>query len=740
MVAIIVSAVVVCASALMLGQAVLRICGADRWSWLAAPTGLAVEMLVAIPAIHVPGRSATTAVVLGVLAAASAVWIVREPAMRPPLAGLVAAAPVAILTMVPFAAAGRGGILGVAFDNDMATHLLYAEDYRSAAAAAVVNLAPDYPIGPHALAGSLAEGLGLGVQSSFVGLTAAAAIVLAWTALAALDALDRIGRLGQMFIVTVAGMPFLVAAYYGQGSFKELMQASFVLGGVGALAGGVGRGRPLRWVPLALLTAGTLAVYNVDGLPWMAGLIGGNLIVGVIRRKASPRAALTALRREFAPSVIAVGVLAVVLVPQIPRLRSFISTDLSVNGTLVAVNNLGNLVGPLPFWEAFGTWDRADYLYPPVDPFATGMWTALVLGLAVFGVVWCVRRREWALPVAASVSTGIWIVSDRSQSPYVAAKALVILAPILLLLAARPLVDRDLSSGRWWRFAAPALAVVLTVKVVGASWQALRFSNVGPTDHLVELRSLRPLLDGEPTLFLGDDDFITWELAGVPVSAAVIGFQTLPSKPPKLWVPGDALDIDSVQTAAINANDWVITTRDAAASEMPPQIQLVRETRDYALWRRTGTVEPRDVLAEGDAGGAILNCSTATGRGIVRGGGDALIRPASSGMALPPFAAGASIHVNLPLAPGTYDLGLSYTSPQPINVQVVGHLKIVMDANLDRIGPRWPIGRVTIRAGQSPVADRHARTQDLADVGRRRGPGLRDRRDAGRRDGHRPDQ
>ena len=50
MVAVIVSAVLVCAGALVLGQAVLRICGWQRWSWLAPAVGLVVQMLVAIVA------------------------------------------------------------------------------------------------------------------------------------------------------------------------------------------------------------------------------------------------------------------------------------------------------------------------------------------------------------------------------------------------------------------------------------------------------------------------------------------------------------------------------------------------------------------------------------------------------------------------------------------------------------------------------------------------------------------
>lgn len=703
MAAIMVSAVLVCVGALALGQAALRICGVQRWSWLAAPVGLAFEMVVAIPAVHLPGRCATTAALLAVLIFASAAWILREPAMRPPPTGLVAAAPVAALTMVPFASAGDAGILGVSFNNDMAGHLLYAEGYRSAASAAVVPIAPDYPIGPHALAGTLAQGLGIGVELAFVGLTVATAVLLAWTALAALD---RVGRLGQILAATVVGMPFLVAAYYGQGAFKELMQAMFVLAVALAFVDRSVHTGPLRWVPLALLAAGALSVYGFLGLPWIAGVAGAVIVVSVARRalSESPREALADVRAEVVPVAIAVAALTVVIAPQIPRLGSFLSRATSVNATGIRKDDIGNLVGRLPLWEAFGTWDNPDFRLPALNGFTAGMWTAFMLALVLLGVAWSIRRGQWALPLAAFVAFAIWFVSNDTQSPYVTAKALVILTPLLLLLAALPLVDRRGGSlPRWWMLLAPLLGAVLVVKVVSSSVEALRFARVGPDDHAAELRSLRPTLDGKPTLFLGNDDFIKWELSGVPVEAPVIGAQRLPFKSPKQWTLGQALDVDSILPEALNARAWVITTRDAAGSAMPPQLELVRETRNYTLWHRTGTVAPREVLPEGDAGGAILDCSTVAGRKIVRRGGAALVRPPSSGVAIPPFAAGTSTGVDLPLAPGTYDLAMRYVSPQSIEVEVVGYLKTLMAANLDRPGPRWPIGRITVPAGSKPA-------------------------------------
>jgi hypothetical protein len=701
MVAIVLSAVVTCVAALAIGQAALRVCGFQRWSWLAPPVGFSIAMVVAIPALHLPGRATTTAVLLALLVVVSLVVVLRDPAMRPPLGGLLAPLPVALLTLVPYAAAGQAGILGVGFDNDMANHLIWAEGYRVAPVNPLAPLSDYYPLGPHAFVATLAQGLGLDVVSVFAGLTAAAAVMLAWTVLGLLR--GRVGWLGRMAAATVVGMPFLVAGYYGQGSFKELLQAMFVVAVVVALVDVPQRPGLLRWVPLALIAGGTISVYSVLGLPWIVGIAGAALAIWALRRVAltSPRAVVAEMLAGLGPAVVALAVLVLAMATQISRVQAFIAFSSSDTGTPIRADDLGNLVGRLPLWEAFGVWDNPDYRLPALDSVASGMWTAFVLALVVVGVGWCVSRGDWVVVAGGLVAFAIWVVSDRTQSPYVAAKALMLLSPLLLVLAVRPLVERDGGRPRWWYRVAPLLALVLVFKVVESSWQALRYARVGPTAHREELRSLLPLLDGKPTLFLGNDDFILSELPGAPVDAPVIGFPRVLFKEPKGWVYGQAIDIDSVHADVINVRDWIITTRDSAGSAMPPQLELVKQTRDYALWRRTGIVRERAVLAEGDAGGAILDCKTASGRKIVRDGGVALIRPPSTGVAVAPFALGTSIGVDLPLTPGTYDLAMPYVSPQPIELQVVGHLETTMPASLDRPGPRWPIGRVTIRAGEN---------------------------------------
>lgn len=711
------SAVVTCIASLFIGQAALRLAGAREWSWIAPPVGLSVVMLIAVPANHVPGHVATMAVLVGALTVGASVWCLLAPEHRPPIGGLLAATPVVLLVLLPFLAVERAGIIGVTVDNDMAAHMLFVESYLSQA---VEHLKPPmsslYPFGPHASVALIAEGLGIRVDHAFAGWTMALPVLNAWTALALVR---RAAWPKQVVTVTVVSMPFLVAAYYGQGSFKELAQTGLVLA-VALLFSGygppLGRG---RWVPLALLAGGMVSVYSVTGLSWPI-VIGSLWLLGTVARRivrdgtgdlaATARGLVAAVRRELPALGIGLGVLVVSLLPQANRIHNFISANSGANGIIVPKDVLANLVAPLPGWEAFGVWNNQDYRLPAVPAFTAGMWTAFVLVLVLFGVIWTVRRGRWMLPLAAAGSMLIWAVSIHSQSPYVVAKALVIASPLLLALAVLPLVEQ--LPNRWprsvsslfrsvpgqplsWGLAA-VLVAVLFLRVGVSDVRALRASPVGPTDHVDQLRELRPLLDDQPTLFLGNDDFVKWELAGVPVGTTIFGAEVgTPIRPNKGWEPGMALDFDLVDAPTLNAYRWVITTRDAAGSAPPPQLKLVRTTPSFELWRRVGRVHQRSILAEGEMSGAVLDCGTPTARAVLRGGGVAGIRaqPVVAQGAL--LVAGGTGSVQLPLGPGRWQLESTYLSRLPIEVTAPG-LRTTLPPSLDRPGPRWPIGSLTV--------------------------------------------
>jgi hypothetical protein len=695
MAATILSAVITCAASLFLGQAALRLAGAREWSWLAPPVGLSVAMLIATPAIDVPGRSATTAVLLGALTFAAIVWCLRSPAHRPQLPDLLAAAPVALLVLIPFAAVGHAGTLGTSMNNDMSAHLLFVEGYLSSAVAAVTPLPTDYPLGPHAMVAAIGKGSGIDTAAAFAGWSLALPILNAWTALALAR---RASWLGKVVAATVVGLPFLVAAYYGEGSFKEVAQAGLVLAVALLLAGygpALGRG---RWVPFALLLGGIVSVYSITGLPWPLLILGIWSLVAAATylQRHSVRDAVDAVRRQRLAIGIGLGVLFVALLPQLPRLFEFLTVR---QGTGIRIDDLGNLLGPIPGWEAFGVWSQGDFRLPVSAEFG-GVWPVVVLALVFVGAAWAIWRRQWVLPFAAWGGMLIWAVSAETQSPYVAAKGLVIASPLLLAVAVFPIVE---GRGRrlWAEVTMGVVAIGLAALVVSSDVRALRISPVGPTDHAAELRPLRSMLAGQPTLFFGDDDFYKWELAGVPVNAVVSsGVPNLTTRPQKLWEYGKPVDFDSVEPHILNEYEWFVTTRDPTASSPPPQLHLVLQTESYSVWRRVGQVaEQRSVLAEGDLSGKVLDCRTPGGRAILRQGGVAGIRPrpvVTPADSVYGIAPGGAIRVELPLRRGAWDVSLAYTSTFPLEVEAPG-LDVTLPANLDRPGPRWPVGRLVVR-------------------------------------------
>ena len=106
MVPTLLSAAITCVCSLFLGQAALRLAGAREWSWLAPPVGVSIVMLIAVPAIHVPGRSTTVAVIVIVLTVLSILWCGSSSAHRPPVKDLLTVLPLGVLVLIPSAAAG----------------------------------------------------------------------------------------------------------------------------------------------------------------------------------------------------------------------------------------------------------------------------------------------------------------------------------------------------------------------------------------------------------------------------------------------------------------------------------------------------------------------------------------------------------------------------------------------------------------------------------------------------------
>ena len=231
---------------------------------------------------------------------------------------------------------------------------------------------------------------------------------------------------------------------------------------------------------------------------------------------------------------------------------------------------------------------------------------------------------------------------------------------------------------------------------------------MGPAAHTHQLDALRPLMKARATLFLGYDDFVNWELRGVPLTLPEGTIQgakpaaRVSTRRSKDWHYGDQFDFDSIGAAALDGVDLVLIPRSRYQSEPPPNFHLVRQTASYELWKRRGPTPARRTLAaETDAPGAVLRCNRARGRALSRRVGWARIWRSRPVIVRFPRRLRITIPASHPVLPlvlprGRWELGLNYNSPVDMTVNAAGKT-FKMPSNLDRPGPHWRVGDVSDR-------------------------------------------
>ncbi len=563
--------VAVCVSALAIGQAALALCGVRRWSWLAPGVGLALLCAICWATVRLPGDGVVSAVAAPVLAVAAAFYL------RGRLEGggeaLRQAWPVALGALVaaslPFAVEGHFGILGTGFNPDMSQHLLATD--RLAHGETSQLLHQGYPLGPHSIVVALNKGLGTGLVQGFDGLTIAAAVVAPLTALAALGHRPRWRSAAAALLV---GLPYLVASYYAQGAFKELIQALLVLAFVLALRESTRawRGLTLRFVPAALLAIGSVYVYSFPGLIWLAAIAVVWAIAEYARAKSAsaagggaggtaPEEALATGRGGGSPAPtgppalqavsLAVLIFLVGALPELGRMIDFHSFEtFDPNGP-----GLGNLFGQISPFTALGIWPSGDFRLAPGDgavpAFAYYVGAVFATILFVLGIRRAWWGRERTLLAGLTAVALLYLAARIGGTPYTSAKALEIAAPLLTLAILLPPDRRigtsappaggaaggDPHSGgtreaRSEHMGEPAatgpagmgaLSLAYLLAAGLCSLVALANAPIGPTFYSPALTSLRPLLAAGSTLVLAPDKllseeqgerYIAWELRG----------------------------------------------------------------------------------------------------------------------------------------------------------------------------------------------------------------------------------
>ncbi len=510
------SALAICVATPLLGQAAIALCGHREWSWLSPAVGLALLCTICWGTVRLPGGGGTSALTVLILAIAS-VALLRGRLNRAP-AALQVGVPVALLALaaasLPFIAEGRFGILGSGFNPDMSQHLLTADRLTDGAGSQLLH--QGYPLGPHAIAVTLHDGIGVGLVPAFSGLTIAIPVLASLTALAAFEGLSPLRRAAGALLV---GIPYLIASYLAQGAFKETIQALFVLAFALSLRDLPNwRGAPLRMVPAALIAVGSVYVYSFPGLIWIAA-------TAVIWALTGPAA--------WRPTLLAVLTFVALIAPELGRLIDFQRFEtFDPNGP-----GLGNLFGQISPFEALGIWPSGDFRLAPGDGAIPApvyyLGIAFALGLLAYGCVQCVRRREAALASALAAALVVYAAARLGGTPYTAAKAIGMIAPLATVTILLPLLNREgPARGRDVSAIAPLAGFAYMLAAGGCALLALANAPVGPASYSPELTELRPTLASSSTLVLAPRDFLSdehgtpylaWELRGGRVCIEVDG-------------------------------------------------------------------------------------------------------------------------------------------------------------------------------------------------------------------------
>ncbi len=522
----------ICVSSLAIGQAAILLCGARRWSWLAPAVGLALLCAVCWGTVRLPGDGVVSALAVLVLtiAAVAYLWGRADGMGEAFLAGWPVALIALLAASLPFAVEGHFGILGTSFNPDMSQHLLTADRLAEGHSSQLLN--QGYPLGPHSIVVALNKGLGIGLVQGFSGLTVAVAILASLTALAVFAELPFVPRTAGALLV---GLAYVVASYFAQGAFKETMQALFLLAFVLALRE-AGRGWaevPLRFVPAALIAVGSVYTYSFPGLIWLGGaavLWAIASAAGGDDREDSPGRERP--RSETGPAARAAGLALlaffVLVAPEIGRMVDFHSFEtFNPHGP-----GLGNLFGQISPFEVLGIWPSGDFRLAPGDgavpALAYYLGIAFALVLFVYGVIWLWRRRESAILAGIAAAALAYAAARVGGTPYTAAKAIEIAAPIVALAILLPLLRSAVGlSVDIQRKVPPRLATAAAVLfVVGAgacSLLALANAPVGPTTYSSTLSDYRKIVGEGPTLVVASPrlleeehgvPYLSWELRG----------------------------------------------------------------------------------------------------------------------------------------------------------------------------------------------------------------------------------
>jgi hypothetical protein len=702
-------AVLICAASLVLGRALLVALGRREWTWLAAPVGLASLVVLAQPLVRLPGDGVTAAAVIALVVVAALVYLWRRPRGEDGSTAALAreALPptliVLALSSLPFLLAGRLGVLGEGvYTNDHAAQLFWSEWLATGFGPEPRGIAFGYPLGPQSLVAAVARGTGASVETAFDGLLLAIPVL---TALAALTPLRELTPLRRTAAASLVGLPYLAASFLAQSAFKETAMALFVVGIAIALSDLRRPGTLATLASLGVLSVASVLTFSLAGLVWPIGAAALWLVAELVggRIALSPRRVTAALRPLWPVVLVGLAALAVLIAAQAGTLSNFVDRFGDIQ------SSTGRLFSSISPREVLGVWPEGDFRTDASGGGVAVLATLLGLAAAAFATWWWwARRPNPAIPATVAAAVIVYALARALAGIHVEAKALAVMAPVLMLFVLVALLAPSRAIGAA-RIARTGLALAFVVAAAGSTVLALRAAPVGAVTRGGELESLRDRVEGKPVLVLVADRFSSYRLRGALAGSpgGYVPGREVAGRPGKLWDQGVALDFDSVTHRVLNGYRYVITANVPYTSSPPPEFERVASTPSYVLWRRQRQVPAREVVEGPNQPGRTLDCGQSAKSGTATVLPPPVHQRPGDWQPERSFSTGGSAEQAVRLTPGRWQLSLQYHSAVPVLLQASG-LDVELPASLEGMygfepgeGQFWPAGSITVRRPQA---------------------------------------
>lgn len=643
-----------------------------------------------------------------------------------------------LLAMAPLVGSGRAGILGYILNDDPVGHASLIELFRAdglqgggyepesswTEAGELVELG--YPLGSHAWP------MFSGVTSSldvFYVWTPSVAVAAAMLALVAFATLRRLSGWAWSAAVAAALVPagYLTFSFIAQGSAKEVMTAVAVYGAIVVAADMFDRGLSIRRAPvLAIAPLAAFLTFGVGAGVWLAApvlMFAAIAVWRAERRRPSPRVAIA--------SVLVLALGAAAMVPAVSEALSYVR---DAEAALTDASQPGNLVGPVPWQEAFNIWFAYDYRIDPAtyEGFsAVGPW--LGAALAAIGLAFAVYRRELALPLIVASGAIAAVVISLRYTIYLESKGYAILAPALAIAAAAGVLGLLARPGAA-RVVGAVGAVLLVQGVLAGAALVYAGAWVTPKDRFDEIADLADRFSGEGPILVNErEEWGTYLLRDVrpydswgywPPIRGLRGGEEYPLPLPH------TPDFDDYGLDFVEGFPLLFERKSPGGSRPPVNYRVDYETKHYRVWRREGEAPARHVPlgSDSDDHARRLDCrrpvvrrllgeATRSGRPLVAAippgrrrvimtaddwGGHEVAETRPPRGFVSKRGGGTGDTVLLP--PGQYDAWIqgSYATGVRLFVNGTGYGEVFGDLGLPSA---WhPLGRVTTRRRKARVA------------------------------------